>query len=93
MADIEIPDGVIEAQRAYDAADAHVQEVAATLPSSIDIAAKEAELSDEQRQAWEDARAERLRLLAELRDLPWWGEVPDRLAAERQLRKAARSGA
>ncbi|GAA3172361.1 hypothetical protein [Nonomuraea roseoviolacea] len=93
MADIEIPDDVIAAQRAYDAADARVHEIVASLPSSVAIVAGEAEISDEQRQAWHEARAERMRLLFALRDLPWWGEQPDPLGAEKALRKAARAGA
>jgi hypothetical protein len=39
MADYDFPADLLDAQRAYNAADATVQEVTATLPSSVAVVA------------------------------------------------------
>lgn len=91
MADFDLPDDLIAAQRAYDEADARVDEVTAALPSSIAVVAGEAEFTDEQRAALVEARAERLMRLAGLLDHPWWQGVDNKLDAQKQLRSAARS--
>jgi hypothetical protein len=46
MADLDLPTDVIEAQRAYDAADARVQELSAALPSSVAVVAGEAKFDE-----------------------------------------------
>jgi hypothetical protein len=91
MADLDLPTDVIEAQRAYDAADARVQELSAALPSSVAVLAGEATWDEKAVADLLEARAERLRMLEVLRDLPWWETVPSKLDAERQLRVAARA--
>lgn len=92
MTDLHIPQDVIDAQRAYDAADAAVHKVCEGLPSGAAIAAGEATLSDEQRAELGRVRAERLDRLAALHDNPWWKQAGDPLRAEAALRKAAREG-
>ncbi|MFE3448935.1 hypothetical protein ACFXJ8_08340 [Nonomuraea sp. NPDC059194] len=91
MADFDLPDDLIAAQRAYDEADARVEEVTATLPSSVAVLAGEAEFTDEQRAALAEARAERLMRLTGLIDHPWWQSVDNKLDAQKQLRSAARA--
>lgn len=93
MTDLHIPQDVIDAQRAYDTADAAVHKVCERLPSGAAIAAGEAKLSDEQRAELGRVRAERLDRLEALRGHPWWKQAGDPLRAEAALRKAAREGA
>lgn len=92
MADLEIPDEVLAAQRAYDVADAAVKQALAKQPSGLAIAAGEAVISDEVRQEVAQARTARLERLRELRSLPWWDTVESPIKAEQALRKAARAG-
>lgn len=91
MADLELPEDVIEARRAYDAADDRVRELTAAMPSSVDVAEGRATFEPLAMADLLEARAERLRLLGVLRDLPWWGTVPSMVDAEKQLRIAARA--
>ncbi|MET9339293.1 hypothetical protein [Nonomuraea sp. NPDC003804] len=91
MADLDLPEDVIEARRALDAAHARVEELAAALPSSVDVVEGRAVWDEQAVADLAEARAERLRMLGVLRDLPWWGTVPSKLDAERQLRVAARA--
>ncbi|MFD1935631.1 MULTISPECIES: hypothetical protein [Nonomuraea] len=90
MADLDLPEDVIQAQRAYDAADARVQELAAALPASVTVVNGEAAFDEQAMADLIEARSERMRMLEALRDLPWWGTVPSKLDANRQLRSAAR---
>ncbi|MER7126729.1 hypothetical protein [Micrococcus luteus] len=90
MSDYEFPPDLIEAQRAYYAADARVQEVTDALPSSVAIVAGEAEISDGQRAELAQARAARLDALETLNKHPWWGEQRDRHGAWMALQKAAK---
>ncbi|MEU7891233.1 hypothetical protein AB0B45_00065 [Nonomuraea sp. NPDC049152] len=91
MAELDLPTDVIEARRAYDAADARVQELADALPSSVEVVEGRATWNEQAMADLLEARAERLRLLGVLRDMPWWGTVPSKLEAEKQLRIAARA--
>lgn len=91
MADLDIPEDVIAAQRAYDAADAAVQGVVARMPSGVAIAAGETSIDEELRAELGQVRAERLQRLKELRDHPWWQQAGDPLKAEAALRRAART--
>lgn len=91
MADYDFPPSLLEAQRAYDAADARVQEVTDALPSSMAVLSGEAEISMEQRQALADARADRLHRLAVLYHDAWWDAVEDQRAARLQLQEAAKA--
>lgn len=88
MADDEFPPGVLEAQRAYYAADARVQEVADALPSSQEIL--EGAMTDEQRQLLAEVREARLLALEVLNNNPWWAGQRDRYAAWKRLQEAAR---
>ncbi|MEV4096987.1 hypothetical protein [Streptosporangium saharense] len=90
MANYDFPDDLIAAQRAFWEADARVREVTDRLPSSIAIAAGEAEVSDEQRAELDRVRAARLEALEVQNRHPWWGTVSDRHAAWMALKKAAR---
>lgn len=93
MADFDLPDDLLAAQRAYDEADARVQQIADALPSSVAVVALEAEISDEQRRELAEARAERLRWVEVLAGHPWWATLePERRAAARTyLRRTARA--
>lgn len=91
MADTyDFPPDLIAAQRAFWEADARVREVTNKLPSSIAIAAGEAEVSDEQRAELDQVRAARLEALAVQNRHPWWEAVDNRHAAWMALREAAR---
>lgn len=78
MADYDIPDDLLALQRAYDQADAKVQELS---------------VGDEHREALKDARAERLRLVEEIHRHQFWGTVDNRHSADMALKKAARATA
>lgn len=88
MADYEFPPDLLEAQRAYYAADAQVQEVTAAMPSSQEIL--EGAISEEQREQLAAAREARLQALEALNRHPWWGGERDRYAAWMALQKAAK---
>lgn len=75
MADYDIPDDLLALQRAYDQADARVQEL----------------VDGDDREALKAARAERLRLVEELHRHPFWSSVDNRHSADMALKKAARS--
>lgn len=91
MADYEFPSGLVDAQRAFQAADAKVVEIHARMPSPTVIAAGQAAIPDELRLAHEEARAERGRALDVLYGHSWWLEVPreEQHAARTALRQAA----
>lgn len=90
--DNEFPPELLEAQRAYYAADAVVQELVAALPSSVDVLAGEAEVpGEEQRAAVKKARSERLRLVDILYGHEYWETVDDQHARRLELQKAARA--
>lgn len=86
----EIPSELIDIQRAWFAAHAHLLEVSAKLPLGQDIVAGEAEISDEQRAELEAARAEELRLIDELYDDKWRAGMDNESAYRKQLQDAAR---
>ncbi|MET9340394.1 hypothetical protein [Nonomuraea sp. NPDC003804] len=83
---------LIAAWRAYNEADARVQEVTAALPSSVAVLDGKAEFTDEQRAELAEARAARLACLEALIDHPEWQSVDNKLAAQKELRLAARTG-
>ena len=91
MANYEFPTDLIDAQQAFQAADAKVAEIHARMPRPTAIAAGEATISDELAQAHEEARAERGRVLDVLYGHPWWLEIPreEHEAARTALRQAA----
>lgn len=92
MADYNVPADLLDAQRAFYTADELAQEIADAMPSSVAIAAGEATIPDEQRQALEEARAERGRLIDVLYGPHhWWGTVGDKYAARMALQQAAKS--
>lgn len=88
MADDEFPPDLLEAQRAYYAADARVQEVTDALPSSQEIL--EGAMTDEQRRLLAEVREQRLTALEALNGHPWWAGQRDRYAAWKRLQEAAR---
>ncbi len=90
MADYEPPEDLIKAQRAYYQADAALQKVTATLPSSLDIVAGTAAITEQQRTRWASARAARLDRLDDVTRHEWWDTVDDRYAASLALQKAAK---
>ncbi|MEV0382444.1 hypothetical protein [Nonomuraea sp. NPDC050643] len=91
MADIEISDEAIAAQRAFDAADAEVRRLVDRLPSGVAVAAGEAEISDEERAEVQQARDARLEALHVLRA----GRAKiggDPVKVEQAVQKVARGG-
>jgi ABC-type sugar transport system substrate-binding protein len=94
MADYTFPDDLVQLQRDYYAADARCEKLAAALPPGTAVLAGEATVNAENQEAYEAARAERLRLVTELYAHPWWDglEKGARLKAKEALEKAAREG-
>ncbi|MEV0830924.1 MULTISPECIES: hypothetical protein [Streptosporangiaceae] len=90
MADYEFPDDLLAAQRAYYKADEHVQEATDEMPSSVDVLAGEAQVSQEQRDELAAARTARLDALDILNRHPFWAAMDNRHAAWMALQKAAR---
>lgn len=93
MADYELPQDLIDAQKAFYAAEERCQELVDAEPSPVSVAALEAELSDEQRQALAAAREERLQAVEALHRHPFWAtvEVGDKMKVQAKLREAARA--
>ncbi len=90
MADYEFPDDLVAAQRDFYAADARVQEVTDALPSSLDIVAGTASITEDQRAELAAVRAERLRIVDILYGHTWWEGVEDPYAARLKLREVAK---
>lgn len=80
----EIPSKLIDIQRAFNAAHAHLLEVSGKLPLG------RAALSDEQREELETARAEELSLLRELYDDRWRAGMDNESDYRKQLQAAAK---
>jgi hypothetical protein len=91
VTNFDIPGDLVDLQRAWYAADARCDELAAALPSALDVVAGTAAPTPEQEAELAEARAERLRLTEELQGHGWWAAVDDKLAAKAALRKAARA--
>ena len=92
MADHEIPDDLLELKRAFLAAEDRRREVGLAMPAPTAVAAKEADISDEERQAWKGACDESARLVEEIHRHPWWETVDNRYDADVQLLKLAKAG-
>ena len=94
MADTTPPPAeAIEAQRAFDRADAACRRIAAALPSSVAVANGEAEVSEEERAELQEARRARMEALWALLAVKRWEGDGGPRAAEAALRGAARDGA
>jgi len=87
------PPEAIEAQQAFDRADAEVHRLVEQLPSGVAVAAGEASIPDDLRAQVDEARQERMRLLKALLAVKRWPDDGGPHAAEAALRKAARGGA
>jgi hypothetical protein len=86
------PPEAIAAQQAFDRADAACWRIADALPSSVAVAAGEAEISDEQRAELQEARRARMEALWVLLAAKQWDGDGGPRAAEAALREAARGG-
>ncbi|GII34641.1 hypothetical protein [Planotetraspora mira] len=91
MADYDIPADLLDARRAFDEAQAGVEAALVGLPSPVDIANQEAEISDEQQAEIDEARAAHLELTMLLRGHPWWKTVDNAHEAQMALQKAAKT--
>lgn len=93
MADYGFPQDLIEAQRAFLAADARCEELAQQGPAPTAVAEGTASIPEDLRRELEAARAERLRLIGVLYGHPFWGEIPQAewFKARMALREAAQS--
>lgn len=90
MAEQEFPAELIEAQRAYWAAERRAEEIAARMPSGMDVISGAAIVSEEDRRELEEVRAERGRLLDTLYGHPFFEGVDRPEDLREQLRRAAR---
>lgn len=88
---MDFPQDLIDAQRAYYAAEAEVERVTNALPSSVDVVAGTATFTDKQRAELAAARAERLRLVDILYRHPFREGVDDQHAARLELQRQARA--
>ncbi len=90
MAELEFPPELIEAQRAFWAAERRVEEIVARLPSGSAVVAGAA-IAEQDRRELEEARAERGRLLDVLYGHPFWEGHAAPEHAREALRRAARA--
>ncbi|MFC5187610.1 hypothetical protein [Actinomadura harenae] len=89
---MDLLEHLIDAKARFLEAEARLTALAATLPRAIDIANGEAELSPEQRAAWDEPTKEQQHLAAEIQTDPWWADVDQaegRLELTRQARVRA----
>lgn len=84
-----IPGDLVAARRTFTRALEHCADIAAHLPSGVDVAAGRSEISGEQRERLADARERCRRLAEEMHTHPWWETVGDRHAAREALTHAA----
>ncbi|MGP4092916.1 hypothetical protein [Nonomuraea sp. KM90] len=92
MADLTPPPpAAIEAQRAFDAADAECRRISDALPSSVAVAAGEAIVTEEQRVELQAARDARMAALHALLAVKRWDGDGGPKEAEAALRQAARA--
>jgi hypothetical protein len=91
MADYEFPSTLIEAQQAFWQAEQRVSAAYAALPSSVSIAAKEADVTEEQQRELDEARDERGRCIDAIYGDSFWDDIADKYAAKIALEKAART--
>jgi hypothetical protein len=87
---MDVPPELVALRRAFDQADQECERIGATFPRAVDIAAGIAEPTPEQRDALIAARAERLRILEEIQQHPWWATLNDQRVGREALRAAAR---
>ncbi|MEV6036054.1 hypothetical protein AB0L65_33205 [Nonomuraea sp. NPDC052116] len=93
MADVEIPDGLLQARHAFLAAQERLSAVSRTLPAHATVAAGEAEpASEEQQQEWMRLQAECRRLAVAIQEHPDWEQVEDRKAVRKALDAVTASG-
>lgn len=92
MADYEPPADLLELKKAFIAAEERRREVGLAMPAPTAVAAKEADISDAERQAWTNACEESARLAGEIHRHPWWETVDNRYSADMQLLKLAKAG-
>jgi hypothetical protein len=85
------PEDLFQAQRDFFAAEARVKEICDAMPSSLDVANLEAEITDEQREALQVARAVQVDIVMKLHRHEWWSTVDNRYEAGLELRKAAKA--
>ncbi|OLT36754.1 hypothetical protein BJF79_30760 [Actinomadura sp. CNU-125] len=84
----DVPPALIQHKRDHLAADATLRDLSARLPRAIDIATGAAELSDEDRQAWDDAWRRAQTAAVNIQLDPWWLTVDDRRKARAALMEA-----
>lgn len=85
-----IPAELIALQRDFFAAHDHCQTLAAGLPTAADLIAFDTDTDDARHTEFNEARAERLRLVESLQSHPWWPTTDNRFNAQRALYKATR---
>lgn len=90
MAEYDFPDDLLQLRRAWLEADARCDEIAARLPSSVDVVALEAEKDEEGIASLVEARSERLELTEEINRHAFWEGCDNRYSAWMALNKAAK---
>jgi hypothetical protein len=86
------PADLLSLKRNFLAAEEHLAELRQTHPAPTAIAAREAELTDEQRVEWAAAWDESRRLAEEISRHAWWAQVDNRHSAWMALQQAAKAG-
>lgn len=92
MATYDLPEDLLAMKRDLLAAQARLEEIGNAIPAPIAVAAREAEISDEQRTEWWAVHEESMRLSEEIHRHPWWGQVDNRHDAWAHLQKIAKGG-
>jgi hypothetical protein len=87
----QVPEDLVQAKRDFFAAEARVKELGDAMPSPVDVANLEAEISDEQRDALQAARAAELDIVMTLHRHEWWGTVDNQREAWVALDQAAKA--
>jgi hypothetical protein len=80
-----VPGDLIATQRAFRQTETRCEQIGATHPRAVDIAAGLARITDEQRAELAGARQERLQLVEALQNHPWWGDINNRYLAQLAL--------
>lgn len=86
MADLELPEDLIQLRRDFLAAQERLRAAGRVLPAHAAVLALEVEpASEEQRQEWADAQTECRRLAVAIQEHEYWEKAPDRKAVRNAL--------
>ena len=86
----EPPAQLVQLKRDFLAAEERRREVGQAMPAPTAVAAGEATITEDQREAWQAACAESARLAEAIHRDDWWGTVDNRHSADMALLEAAK---